>query len=1050
MTAEFQQFIDRLQTWRRVANCIKYSHSCRLRLIDIKKVISIMSKAEKKAIDNGQFCSRRSGEAGKAYNTCLPFGLVKEWLEAGGIKDANKLGYKEAVDKLHELLKGNAEFCLIYPQVRFPSKIPTIEQRTAPFFKPLFSEEVWLSGDNLAPILNEFTESSGGKYATIFYALPMPGNSRILKQKKNEPDKEYQKRVAEYQGTKPKRKVKERDKQYETRVAQYKKELAARQGLLLSIQQYRNDFQTLIRNAYQAAGTEGIGIVLNTEANGVHWVVLWIDKKRNEIEFYDPQRGKTLKQERAYVHESINVILSAIFPPATFQVELELHRNEGKHGTIQEGEKSVKLDQEKKEKFAREVFENVPKKHEDFRILYSPLSGAVTVKGEDNVRFAKDTLAMIRKSLAKYFPLYELVPIVSYKATKHQQLDDACGFYAIWFLDQKMQGKTREEITNTVIYDAEMCAKKRDYFLTREDIAKYCKGIVPIPPPLPPIEKEPAGVKHVPADLGIYSVAVLTIPKDDRVPGAKYALPKSLLDRWWDYFASKGEKKDLPVTYRQKWERLITAKELDWTGKNTWTVKSGIEDSAKLDDLKEDTALYIKPYDSLKQIDRWLDDGDIRQIVLPYVRWQGKAGEDPVMEGTLAASDKVRTRTENKYHREAPQFIAAIFGLLSKHWVSAFMDRGDWDATKKQRTGKNRHIEFFDSQLNEMSGNLKKRVEVPGVSVVPVFDREVQEGGAQCGIFAAWFLIQRLRGYTLQEVQKMNINDLTCKELRKEYFRTREPRPEDLQIIEDIVPPPPLPPIDVLRPFDAVLKQAVQEWIFAKFDKTPVFANPLFTELHQSWKQLPDKERKALEKVALDQKDRLQKDMAKEDFRKDKEAEYQQIGFLLGLHGQRVLQLASDYINLIQKHRRKFKQYVKSIFEFLARDVYHLEVPFNARNAARLFKASARDILLPVPMKPAKHMGIFYGIPMKRRIYRLLKSRWPYRSIGRTAMVVMNDFVNDLYARFYTELRYLKRSHPKRKTVKVRDIKSVVEFVLRYEPVLRDKCLELANKVTST
>jgi hypothetical protein len=129
----------------------------------------------------------------------------------------------------------------------------------------------------------------------------------------------------------------------------------------------------------------------------------------------------------------------------------------------------------------------------------------------------------------------------------------------------------------------------------------------------------------------------------------------------------------------------------------------------------------------------------------------------------------LRILKKERRHGIKPTRFGGIVNLNGSHYTVVFFD-------VKARTA-----EYFDSFgkgpparvrafLDEAVAHLEKKHRVSFRRLIPTIRH--QNGGRECGMYACWFVLQRLQGKSYAWTQRESVPDESMAELRPVYFRT--------------------------------------------------------------------------------------------------------------------------------------------------------------------------------------------------------------------------------------------------------------------------------------
>jgi hypothetical protein len=180
----------------------------------------------------------------------------------------------------------------------------------------------------------------------------------------------------------------------------------------------------------------------------------------------------------------------------------------------------------------------------------------------------------------------------------------------------------------------------------------------------------------------------------------------------------------------------------------------------------------FKPYVSKDFSSCWLSQSQIEQIIAQVtVRrrlfrfvgvWDANYPNfDRDIRDTIGLTHKMQSgRVRLKY-----SYYGIVWNKGGNHWVAAFVDRPT------------REIDYFDSFANKPPQPAFRKL----VNTFEDHDGEKykqninniahQKGdGTQCGMYAIHFILERVRGVTMKEMNKKTITPASMKTLRKAYF----------------------------------------------------------------------------------------------------------------------------------------------------------------------------------------------------------------------------------------------------------------------------------------
>ena len=136
-----------------------------------------------------------------------------------------------------------------------------------------------------------------------------------------------------------------------------------------------------------------------------------------------------------------------------------------------------------------------------------------------------------------------------------------------------------------------------------------------------------------------------------------------------------------------------------------------------------------------------------------------------------------RKKSTNKHcladDKEPIQYAFVLnTSVKGEHWVAVLVERHQSHIS----------IEFFDSfglppgsygNLMELCmQTLISQTTILSENAVPVqpvyYDRRIQAGNVECGMFCIWFLLQRMRGKSFKSIIDARVEDKTMTELRRQ------------------------------------------------------------------------------------------------------------------------------------------------------------------------------------------------------------------------------------------------------------------------------------------
>jgi hypothetical protein len=171
--------------------------------------------------------------------------------------------------------------------------------------------------------------------------------------------------------------------------------------------------------------------------------------------------------------------------------------------------------------------------------------------------------------------------------------------------------------------------------------------------------------------------------------------------------------------------------------------------------------------------DGWLISDMIAQAMRPYeLKYRFR------FYGPYSAAQKF---TLNKMNKDL-ESAGFVFNTDPKgngsHWVALFVDLS---------RGKKKRLEYFDSLGLSPSSAVDCSIQTVLEQLHIHFPRKKfdhpidfcavrkQMDTNQCGIFCIFFLVAKLKGFTLEQISGMDVDDEDCKRLRHFFFDVTEP-----------------------------------------------------------------------------------------------------------------------------------------------------------------------------------------------------------------------------------------------------------------------------------
>lgn len=178
--------------------------------------------------------------------------------------------------------------------------------------------------------------------------------------------------------------------------------------------------------------------------------------------------------------------------------------------------------------------------------------------------------------------------------------------------------------------------------------------------------------------------------------------------------------------------------------------------------LKESLLHFtFKPIGPKKEND-WLNTTNINEVEQQYLDLY-KSSKNFTFLGAQPSDYSKITRI-NYSSLKKSNYTGIIFNTDPHnkpgiHWVSVFIDN------------RNKIVDYFDSLGNNPNKNIcsfLKRFKNYHFNFNKV---KHQKAGAQCGVYACFFLNQRLQGITMADINKQIVSDKMMIDYRKEIFR---------------------------------------------------------------------------------------------------------------------------------------------------------------------------------------------------------------------------------------------------------------------------------------
>lgn len=239
----------------------------------------------------------------------------------------------------------------------------------------------------------------------------------------------------------------------------------------------------------------------------------------------------------------------------------------------------------------------------------------------------------------------------------------------------------------------------------------------------------------------------------------------------------------LPQTKDQLWQAL-------YSRLKPVCNKSSKADACWLDQddvMKELRKLDKRLYDSItksalkpkgtKGKHDWLSTVDIENVMRQYEELYGTVADGRSKGqfkflGCLPSDHfKLHPKAFPSNEMKSYPLSAIIFNLdashqSGSHWVSVFISHDDDNSTI---------VEYFDSTGDPPNRNIKDFLSHPFFQNAIYIQNSVkhQRGNNECGLYSMYFILQRLKGRTMDDINKKRITDKQMNDYRKKLFRPR-------------------------------------------------------------------------------------------------------------------------------------------------------------------------------------------------------------------------------------------------------------------------------------
>lgn len=118
-----------------------------------------------------------------------------------------------------------------------------------------------------------------------------------------------------------------------------------------------------------------------------------------------------------------------------------------------------------------------------------------------------------------------------------------------------------------------------------------------------------------------------------------------------------------------------------------------------------------------------------------------------------------------KYEKAAIVFNLDASHERGSHWIAVFFDRDP-------KTGK-RIVEYFDPTGRKPNKNLSNFLEHPyfWTADVVISKKKHQRGNAECGIYCLFYILERINGRTMEQINNNRVSDEEMNKFRDVFFR---------------------------------------------------------------------------------------------------------------------------------------------------------------------------------------------------------------------------------------------------------------------------------------
>jgi hypothetical protein len=184
------------------------------------------------------------------------------------------------------------------------------------------------------------------------------------------------------------------------------------------------------------------------------------------------------------------------------------------------------------------------------------------------------------------------------------------------------------------------------------------------------------------------------------------------------------------------------------------------------EELREKIKLFtFKPKMSM-HIDNWLSTRDINNVLVQYEKLYDTFKFLGALPSDFYDVEKIDYSFIDSYTKIGIVFNLDGHKMNGSHWVAFLVDN------------KRRRLEYFDSVGNGPNKNIKKFIrkikgmlESRGVKYKYYYNNiQHQYKNSECGIYAIYYIVQRLLGYSFREICKKVIDDDQMYKFRNNIF----------------------------------------------------------------------------------------------------------------------------------------------------------------------------------------------------------------------------------------------------------------------------------------